>query len=454
MSVHIIDSTVFASAWGTPELRALFDEKTRVQGWLELLVELAKTQAEFGLIPNEAAVQIEQDCGSIKVNAEYLTEIGAEFQKTNHSLAGFVRATQQRCRSLSGEYFCYGVTVQDVTDTQLMRTLLSVHEIVSRDVQVVEHLLVKLAREHRNTVMCGRTHGQPGLPITFGFKVAGWLDEMQRHRERLAEIEPRLKVGQLAGGVGSLSSLGANALQLQVRFMQRVGLDAPAISWTASRDRLAEWTNLLALISATGDRIGQEIYDLQRPEIGEASEGFTPGTIGSITMPQKRNPEIAEHLGTLARVVRHHAAHMAESLVHRHERDGRSWKSEWHILPDISMAAAKSLALLEKLVSNVEVYPQRMRENLEAGGGFVFAEAVMLEMAKTLGKQTAHGIVYAVAMRAQAAGIDFKPALLADKAITENLEQKRLESLFDLEVFLGECAEMVDQVLSRSTAKP
>ncbi|MGI9293190.1 MAG: lyase family protein, partial [Pseudomonadales bacterium] len=238
------------------------------------------------------------------------------------------------------------------------------------------------------------------------------------------------------------------------RFMQRVGLDAPAISWTASRDKLGEWCNLLALISSTGDRIGQEIYNLQRPEIGEASEGFVTGTIGSITMPQKRNPEIAEHLGTLARVVRHHAAHMVENLVHHHERDGRSWKSEWHILPDICMAAAKSLALLEQLVSNVEVYPQRMRENLLTGGGFVFAEAVMLELAKTLGKQTAHGIVYDVAMRAQYSGIDFKTALLAESAITENLEKTRIESLFDLDRCIGACAEMVDQVLDRSTAKP
>jgi adenylosuccinate lyase len=176
--------------------------------------------------------------------------------------------------------------------------------------------------------MCGRTHGQPGLPITFGFKAATWLDELERHRQRLSEMKPRLEVGQLGGGVGSLSSLGSHALALQKTVLQRLGLNAPAISWTSTRDRYAEWLNVLAMMTSTGDRIGQEIVNLQRPEIGELSEGFIAGAIGSITMPQKRNPEISEHLGSLSRVIRHHAAHMAENLVHSHERDGRSWKGE------------------------------------------------------------------------------------------------------------------------------
>lgn len=241
-------------------------------------------------------------------------------------------------------WLCYGETVQDITDTQTARVLLQVHAHFLADLLAIEQLLTHLAREHQHTLMCGRTHGQVGLPITFGFKVAVWLDEFNRHRQRLGELKNRLSVGQLGGGVGSLSSFGGNALALQLAFMQRLGLNTPAISWTSSRDRYAEWLNVLAMIIATGDKIGQEIVNLQRPEIGELSEGFVSGAVGSITMPPKRNPEISEHLGTLSRVVRHHAAHSAENLVHSHERDGRSWKGEWIIIPDATLATGKSLS--------------------------------------------------------------------------------------------------------------
>lgn len=225
--------------------------------------------------------------------------------------------------------------------------MLKAHEYFLTQLAAIQQILIDLARQHKHTVMCGRTHAQPGLPITFGFKAASWLDEMERHRQRLNELKSRLSVGQLGGGVGSLSSFGPQALALQKAFMQRLGLETPAVSWTSSRDRYAEWLNVLAMITSTGDRIGQEIVNLQRPEIGELSEGKVSAAVGSITMPQKRNPEISEQLGTLSRVVRHHAAHMVENLVHSHERDGRSWKGEWLIIPDASLATGKSLRHLK-----------------------------------------------------------------------------------------------------------
>jgi adenylosuccinate lyase len=302
--------------------------------------------------------------------------------------------------------------------------------------------------------MCGRTHGQPGLPITFGFKAAGWLDEIQRHRQRLDEVGTRIGVGQLAGGVGSLSSFGPDALALQQRFLERLGLKAPAISWTSSRDRLAEWLNVLTLITATADRIGHEIYNLQRPEIGELSEGFVPGTVGSITMPQKRNPEISEHLGTLARMVRYQAAHMSENLVHNHERDGRAWKGEWALLPGACLSAGKVLALLHDLLDHLEVNVERMRDNLLATQGFVQAEQVMLALAPKLGKQSAHALVYRVAMEAAERDIPLREAVIAEPQIVALLGFAGIESLFDVEQGLGFCAQMVDRVLAEAEAQP
>jgi adenylosuccinate lyase len=452
MSVHISDHAVYRNSWSTPELRALFDDAALADGWIEVMIVLAETEAEFGLIPETAARQLADACKSIMLDEEFFTEAREDFERTNHSLLGLIRALQRRCPGDSGEWLCYGATVQDITDTHTARILLRVREIFRDRLTGIADTLGALARRHRDTPMCGRTHGQPGLPITFGFKAAGWLDEVQRHRQRLDEIETRLGVGQLAGGVGSLSSFGPEALALQRRFCEKLGLTAPAISWASSRDRLAEWLNLLAMMAATADRIGHEVYNLQRPEIGELSEGFVPGTVGSITMPQKRNPEISEHLGTLARTVRHQAAQMMENLVHDHERDGRSWKSEWVILPTACLATGKALALLADLLDQLDVHEDRMRENLLATRGFVHGERVMLALAPTLGKQSAHARVYRVAMAAVERGAGLREAILAEPDLVARLGIENIESLFDLAQSTGCCGEMVDRVLATSMA--
>ncbi|TRX02623.1 class-II fumarase/aspartase family protein [Candidatus Methylobacter oryzae] len=448
-SVHINDSTIYGPSWADPELRPLFTEQNKIKGWLEVMTVLAEVQAEFGLIPAQAATEIRRAYENIDIDEAFLQEAAEGFAKTNHSLVGLINAFKQRYGAAGGEWLCYGATVQDITDIHTVRTLLKVHEHFLAQIIEIERILIDLARLHRQTVMCGRTHAQPGLLITFGFKAATWLDELERHRQRLTELKSRLNVGQLCGGVGSLSSLGPDALALQLTVLQRLGLNAPAISWTSTRDRYAEWVNLLAMMTATGDRIGQEVVNLQRPEIGELSEGFVSGAVGSITMPQKRNPEISEHLGTLSRVVRHHAAHMAENLVHSHERDGRSWKGEWIIIPDATLATGKSLALLKLLLKDLQINPQRMLANIQTTQGFVHAEAVMLALAKALGKQSAHRLVYDLAMQAQSEELHLKQALLNNPQIGAILRHDEIEALFNPEHSTGVCETMVEQVVAR-----
>jgi len=448
MSVHISDSLIFRNSWSTPELREWFDDAALAHGWIEVMAVLAETEAEFGLIPVAAAQKIAVASREIQLDDRFFTEVREEFERTNHSLLGLIRALQRRCPDDSGEWLCYGATVQDITDTQTARILVKVRDLFSRRMERIVQRLCDLARRHRDTPMCGRTHGQAGLPITFGFKAAGWLDEVQRHRRRLDEVGKRIAVGQLAGGVGSLSSFGPEALALQQRFCEKLGLGAPECSWTASRDRITEWTNLLALIAATADRIGHEIYNLQRPEIGELREGFVAGTVGSITMPQKRNPEISEHLGTLARTVRHQAAHMAENLVHDHERDGRSWKGEWAILPGACLAADKALALLDDLLGHLVVDGERMYDNLVATGGYVQAERVMLALAPRMGKQSAHKLVYRAAMEAAECSMPLRDALLAEPQIAALLAAADIDRLLDLQQGTGCCGAMVDRVLA------
>ena len=243
------------------------------------------------------------------------------------------------------EHVYVGATVQDLTDTWFGTVLRDVGALVTRELLACEELLLELAARHRDTVMAGRTHGQPGAPITFGFKVASWADEVRRHLDRLAEGRERWCVGQLAGAVGALAFFGADGPELRSRFCAEVGLGDPGMSWLTARDRIAEFGTVLAMVCGTLARIGVEVYELARPEIGELAEPASPGAVSSITMPHKRNPENGEHLDTLARLARSSAAVLLEGMVGGHERDGRSWKAEWVALPEVCQLTAVALRL-------------------------------------------------------------------------------------------------------------
>jgi adenylosuccinate lyase len=453
MATQFMDSCVYGGAWGTPELRAIFEEEARITQWLEILAVLAETEGEFGLVPADMAARVAAGCRAIKPDSSFLDEVRQGFEASGHSTQGLIQAVQKRCQGDSGEWLYCGATVQDLADTWMMGALRDARAIYVRDLEEVDTALQRLAKQHRDTVMPGRTHGQQGLPITFGFKVAGWLAEIARHRQRITEIATRMDIGQLCGGVGSLSSLGPRAFEIQARFLSRLGLRAPEISWTSSRDVLAEWCNLMALLTATADRIGHEVYNLQRSEIGEVAEGFVPGTVGSITMPHKRNPELAEHLGTLARVARHNAGMIAESLVHDHERDGRSWKVEWHAVPQIALVAGKALALLRSLVTSLEVDPQRMQSNLDAGSGLVLSEEVMLALMRRVGRQTAHRLVYAAAAVARESRRPLKDVVLESPDIMAHLAVEEVDALFDYRRSVRHCGAMVDRILDEGAVK-
>ena len=447
MAATMIDSVVFGSLWSSQAVKALFEEIPRTKAWLEIVAVLAEVEGEFDVIPGDTARAIAPVCRSILVDLVFLDEVRQGREASGHSMQGLIRAIQQRLPPEAAQWVYTGATVQDVTDTWLMLALRDARQLMAADLERIDHALAALARTHRDTPMAGRTHGQQGLPITFGFKVAGWLAELRRHRARLAEVAARMDVAQLCGGVGSLSSLGPRGLDVQHRFAQRLGLRAPPISWTSSRDVLAEWCTLLTLITGTADRIGHEVYNLQRSEIGELREGVKAGTVGSITMPHKRNPEIGEHLGTLTRMVRHLTAVMLEGLVHDHERDGRSWKAEWHAIPEATMLAARCIELLGAMVSGLEVDSARMRANLEASGGFVLSEAIMLALAPRLGRDSAHKLIYELSILARERGQSLIEAVRSEPTIAARFSEAELLRLLDYAAHTGHCAAMVDRVL-------
>ena len=450
MPISMTDSLIYAPAWSTAELRAIFDDVPRTQSWLEILAALALAESELGIIPQDAANEI---AAKADVTLLDLDAIRKGYQETSHSTLGLIREWRRVLSPAVGEWVYYGATVQDLTDTWTSLALKSVAGIAYRDLRRIEELLLALAERHRETLMPGRTHGQIGLPITFGFKCAVWASETRRHIRRLKEIAPRVATGQLAGGVGSVSSYDGQGLALLARFCARLGLNEPDISWDTARDGLAEFVNLAALIAATLAKIGNEVYSLQRPEVAEVAEPFELGRVGSITMPHKRNPEYSEQIVTLARVIRYNAALVTEGMVQEHERDARAWKGEWLIIPQACVSLGKSLELCSAMLDGLEVYPDAMRRNLDLTKGYVLSEAVMLALGKTAGKQTAHAIVYEASMHGVEAGLTFREALLQEPRVSAHLDAAQIDALLDYRAHLGEIPQMVERVLQRAHAE-
>jgi adenylosuccinate lyase len=390
MVARLADSELYAHLWATAELRAIFDEPARLQSWLDILAALARAQARVGLIPAESAAAITE---AARVERLDLAYAASETRTTSHSTLGLIHAFQRILPESAREHVYLGVTVQDITDTWMSLALRQVGAIVWRDLRVIEARVLDLAEVHRADVMIGRTHGQPGAPITFGFKAASWADEIRRHLGRMRGGEDRWLVAQLAGSVGVLGFFGDDGIRLRREFCAEVELGDPGISWLTARDRLVEFSQVLAAISGTLARIGGEVYELQRQEIGELREPVPPGAVSSITMPHKRNPERSEHLDTLNRLVRANAGAVLEAMVQQHERDGRGWKTEWVAMPEVCLLTGAGLQLAIEILSGLEVDTGRMAANAELQSGFINSEQVLAALTPHFGKHRAQALM-------------------------------------------------------------
>jgi adenylosuccinate lyase len=442
MSDRIADSLLYRHLWGTDEARAVLGEEGRLQGWLDVIATLARVQAEVGLIPEEAARLIAEHARADLIDLDYAAE---QTRLSSHSMLGLIRALQAVLPEQARDYVYAGATVQDITDTGTALALRRIGGLVWRDLRRIEARLLELAAEHRDTAMAGRTHGQPGSPVTFGWKAASWVDEIRRHLDRLREGAPRWLAGQLGGGVGSLVFYGDQGLAVRARFCAELGLADPGISWLTARDRGAEFAQLLALICGTLARIGGEVYELQRPEIGELREAAPDGTVGSITMPHKRNPEGSEHLDTLARLVRSSAAVMSESVVQQHERDGRGWKAEWVAWPETCLLATAALRIAIGLTEGLTVDAEAMRRNLDRFGGYQVSERALARLTPALGARAAQDRLQRALAYGRRTGLTGGQALVA-AGLFDPAEVRELTAEPDT----GSCGQMTDLITERA----
>ncbi|WP_448627736.1 class-II fumarase/aspartase family protein [Geodermatophilus sp. URMC 64] len=436
---RIADSEMYAHLWGTPAVRAVFEERGRLQGWLDVLAALARAQAAEGLVPGPAA-----DVLTMRARVELLDLplVAAETRASGHSTLGLIRALREVLPEDVHRYLYVGATVQDLTDTWTATALRTVLGEVRRDLLRAEDAALELAERHRDTLMAGRTHGQPGAPVTFGWKAASWADELRRHLDRLREGSPRWLVGQLGGGVGSLAGQGPRALAVRRRFCAELGLGDPGISWLTARDRIAEVGAVFAMVTGTLARIGNEVFELQRPELGELGEPRAEGTVGSITMPHKRNPERSEHLDTLARLTRASAGVLLEGMSGVHERDGRSWKAEWVALPEVCLLTATACAMGAELLAGLEVDAAAMARNLDDSTG---SEQALTLLTPRLGRDAAREALQAALADARLTGRPMRRALINAGLLGE-------EDVKALEPDVAAVGEMVDLVVARGRA--
>lgn len=449
MPVSVFDMQSLQHLWGTDELRAIFSEENRIQKWLDFEAALAAAQAEMKIIPDHAAREIAEQA---KVGNIDIAAMSAEIRRIKHSLVPALKQLQAACSKDNGEWVHYGATTQDVVDTGVALQLKEFHAVAMRDLKAVGRELARLAAAHRDVPMAGRTHGVQALPITFGHKCALWLDEIGRHHERLQQCEPRVMVGMLAGAVGSQASLGAQAIELERRMMEKLGLGAPDISWAPARDRFTEYANLLAMVGATLSKIGNELFNMQRNEFGEVEEGFSEGKLGSSTMPHKRNPTSAENLAGLSRPLRYNAAMMVEGMVQEGERDGIAWKMEWKALPECCLIAGAMLFQAKNLLAGLKVNADVMAANLDKMRGYLLSERVMLELSARVGKQTAHEWIYEASMLGITSKLDFADAMRQHHGLAELLGDDEIRELTDPAGYLGQCGASVDRVIERQRA--
>jgi 3-carboxy-cis,cis-muconate cycloisomerase len=442
----VISSKLWGNMFGSAAMCALFTDDAMVQRYLDVEAALARAQAKVGIVPPEAAQAITAVAEVGRIDWERLS---ARTQIVGYPILPLVEQLSDWAEDGLGQWCHWGATTQDIMDTADVLQIRDALDLISTDLDGVAAALVTLAETYADTPMAGRSHLQHALPVSFGYKAATWLAGIDRHRARLAELRPRVEVVSFAGAAGTLASLGDNGLATQEALAGELGLAQPDITWHTIRDGFAEVTGFLALVAASLGKIGYDIMLMMQTEIGEVLEPYQPGRGASSTMPQKRNPISSELMLAAAKIVREQHSLMLDALVQDHERATGQWHVEWQALPTAFIVASGGLSAAREVLEGLEVRPETMRRVLDATGGLIVAEAVMMRLASALGRQVAHDLVYDCCRAALTGDTPFLDALAAEPRIAAVMDREALARLVDPANYLGAAPEMARNLLAR-----
>jgi len=448
-STTVLDSLLFRDAFGTPAMRAIFSDVASVSRYVEVEVALARAQARCGVIPSAAAEEIARRCDAATLDFDLLR---AETDVVGYPILPLVHQLARQCGE-AGRFVHWGATTQDIMDTAVVLQIRDGLRLINEDIAALRGILTGLARKHRNTPMAGRTHLQQALPVTFGYKAAIWLAAFDRHAQRLAELEPRVLVGQFAGAAGTLASLGDKGLAVQTALCAELGLAVPVSTWHVMRDAFAETVNFLALVTGSLGKIALDVMIMASTEFAEVAEPFVSGRGASSTMPQKRNPISSELMLAAAKAVRQHAGLMVDAMVQDFERATGPWHAEWIAIPESFVLTAGALNQAKFALTGLVVDEARMAHNLALSNGLIVAEAVMMEMAPFIGRQRAHDVVYTACRIVNEQGGTLAEILAGDSEIVKHFDRTALERMTDPANYLGLSAVMVDRVLAQMKTK-
>jgi len=445
MASTVLDSALFRDSFGTPAMRAIFEDAALLARYTEVEVALARAQGRLDVIPAQAAKEIAAKCDASKLDLERLKQ---ETETVGYPILPLVRQLAAQCGE-AGRYLHWGATTQDIMDTAVVLQVRDALALIEKDLAELQSILAKQAKRYRDTPMAGRTHLQQALPVTFGYKLAIWLAMVDRHAERLQQLKPRVLVGQFAGAAGTLASLGDKGMAVQKAVMEELKLAQPVATWHAARDGLAEAVNFLGLVTGSLGKVAFDVMLMASTEVAEVSEPFVPGRGASSTMPQKRNPISSELILAAAKAVRQHAGLMLDALVQDFERATGPWHAEWIALPEAFMLTGGALHQAKFMLAGLIVDEARMRKNLDMTHGLIVAEAVMMGLAPHLGRNEAHDVVYDACRAVAENGGSLADALAKVPEVTKHLDRQAIEKLTDPSNYLGAAREMVDRVLGK-----
>jgi len=445
--------TLFDVFFYSGPMRAVFSDETRLQRMLDFEAALASAQAAVGVIPARAANSIAVECRVAILDIPALREGAAH---AGNLAIPLVKQLSQAVSKISPEaarYVHWGATSQDVIDTGLVLQMRAAFGLLEDQLSNLCSGLAALAERHAATLMPGRTWLQQAVPITFGWKAAGWLDALLRHQTRLREVRARALTLQFGGAAGTLAFLGEDAWAVSQELAQELGLAHPDISWHASRDRIGEVATVLGLIVASLGKVARDVSLLMQTEVGEAFEGAGEGRGGSSTMPQKRNPVVCASILAAAVRVPGLVATVLSSMAQEHERGLGNWQAEWETLPEIFNLCAGALERATELIGGLEIDRDRMAANLELTKGLIYAEPVAAALAKRIGKPAAHEVMKRASRETIASKRHLRDVLLDDAPFTREVSAQELDRLFEPTRYLGITKQSINRVLARSAAR-